>query len=221
MLSPMTMPGHDSLVVAIACAMLAAGSIADAQTVWAGAAAQADVQRFPQDLVPNRLDGVAGGWSAFAGATPARHLAVEVEWTADTIRDARAVALNLEGRLVTIQSTLAHRTRIVSGLTGFAHTAGARTRISYLAGAAWLKVERTFTTDAAEFVLAFPSDRGAPAASTTGDRSVTPVVGIDALVRLSRHVSAFGGARAHAVPVEPEEMSGWSVRIMAGGAWVF
>jgi hypothetical protein len=201
--------------------LVVASSTAAAQAVWAGAAAQIDAQRFPQDVVPNRLDGSAGGWNLFGGGEPWRHIAVDLEWTADRIHDSQSLSLTIDGRPVTIQSTLSHRTRIVPILCGFTHALGTRWRISYLGGAGWMKVERTFTTDAPGTVLRVPSDLPGPTTTLTVDRSVVPVAGIDAMVRLWRHVSGFGGARVHPLAIEPADMSGVSIRFMAGGAWVF
>jgi hypothetical protein len=200
--------------------MLAAASTAGAQTVWAGAAGQFDVQRFPTDVVPNRLDGSAGGWTALAGTRVWRQVGVQGEWAADTITDVQTLTLELGGRSAAIQSTLVHRTRTVSALAAYLHPLGSRVHLAYLGGAAWISISRTFTTDAAGIVLTTPSDTGATNTSTTDDRSVTPAAGVDATVKLWRHLSVFGGVRIHALPLS-DDTSGWSVRIIAGGRCVF
>jgi len=200
--------------------MLLVASTAAAQTVWAGAAGQFDVQRFPTDVVPNRLDGSSGGWTALLGKRVWRQVAFQAEWTADTIADAQTLTVVLNGQPAAIQSTLTHRTGTFSTLALYRHGLGSRLRIAYLGGAAWVSIKRTFQTNAAGVVLTAPSDTGATNSATTDDRAVTAVAGVDAIVRPWRRVALFGGVRVHPLPL-PADASGWSVRTIAGAMCVF
>lgn len=207
--------------VAAAVLALAVGVTgACAQPVALGGAALFDTQRFPEADTPNRLDGAAVGWMALASVQPWPHLVVDAEWSESTITDEQSLGLDIEGRDVTITSSLAHRTRAGGVLAGFAHRPGGRVRLAYLVGVSWTGVERRFTTNAPSVVLVPPSAPAAPRTSVTAQRFTSLVGGVDALVRLGRRVHAVVGARAQALPLDAD-LSGRRLAVLAGAAWVF
>lgn len=198
-----------------------AAPVVHAQTLVVGGAVQRDVQRFSEDVVPNRLDGAASGWTALAAIFPIRHVAVALEWSdAGTIRDVRATALDIDGRAVTITSTFAHQTRALLALAGYTHGVSSRGRLSYLVGAAVTRVRRTFNSDAPAAVLVRPSDRSVSASSAVSDRFTTIAGGVDAFVRIAGDVHLVAGTRAEKLALSPD-LSGWSVRTMVGAGWAF
>ena len=206
--------------VVLGFALLVWPPVAGAQQLWLNAAVQRDTQRFEEDVVPNRLDGAALGWTIALSILAVRHALVSVEWSeAGTIDDVRTATLDANGRTVTITSALTHRTRALSILGGYSHGAGARVRLAYLGGVALTRVRRQFTSTAADALLNPPSDRTA-SAPPIDDRFATLAGGADALVRISGHVHALAGARIQRLELAPD-LGGWSVRAVFGGGWTF
>jgi hypothetical protein len=198
-----------------------AGVPAAAQPV-AGAAVIADLHRFSGDPDLNRLNGSAGGWLLSGGVQPARHFVLQIEGSSSgTIADVDTVTADLDGRSITVTSTLSHRLRTIAALAGYAHAVTPRLRIVYLTGAAFSHVERTFTTDAPALILVYPSNPD-PAAGTVRmtDDFVGFAAGADLLVRLRGALAALAGIRAQSLRLETD-LSGISVRPFAGIAWVF
>lgn len=207
------------LAVVTALTLLAPTTVL-AQTAWVDAAVQRDVQRFDQTLVPARLDGASIGWRT-GGFVGLGHLVLGGEWSdPGSIQDVRTTTVDLETSTVTVRSTFSHRTRSFSVLGGLTHRWSSHLRFSYVAGMAFTRVSREFSSTAASFVLVPPSRPTGPLTTVTRDRFRAAVAGVDVLVRLRGHVHATGGLRVQALP-HLTDTTGWSVRTSAGGAWVF
>ena len=197
-----------------------AAAPASAQRLWIGGAIQRDVQRFTEDVVPNRLDGSAIGWSLNAETLVRRRVALAAEWfEAGVIEDLQTTTLDVNGRTVAITSTFRHRTRGLAALGGFGHDLTTRVRLAYLVGVAFTDVRREFTSDAAGAVLVPPSD---PTASSPAvvDRFPALTGGVDALVRVTKGAHLGAGVRAQQMSLEPD-LSGWSIRTFIGAGWTF
>ena len=208
------------ILVIAGLAVLTLPTPAIAQRVIASGAVQRDVQRFPQDVVPNGLDGTSMGLTFAALARVWRGVVLAAEWSdAGTIEDVRQLTLDVNGRTAMVTSTLAHRTRAWLMLAGFGHDVTRRVRLAWLAGAAFADVRREFRTDAAGLVLVSPSDTGLTAPPIV-DRFRTLTGGVNVHVQLSEHVHAVSGFRAQPIRVSPD-LDGWSARIFAGAGWVF
>ena len=203
-----------SLAMAVA---ISAAAPASAQTIWIGAGVQQDVQRFAEDVVPNRLDGSATGWRIGGDVLVRRHLVVAAEWSdGGTIEDAQTFTLDVNGRATTIASTFTHHTQSFSALAGYGHELTARVRMAYLVGVAVTEVGRDFTSDAAASVLVSPSTAGT--AMPVEDRFSAVTGGVDVLARLTRHLHLVAGVRAQPLRLDPD-LRGWSVRTFIGAAW--
>jgi hypothetical protein len=191
-----------------------------AQRVVVGGALQRDMQRFPRDGVPNRLDGATVGWTLEVVARPWRRLVVVAERSdAGTIEDVNVLMLDVNGRPATITSTLAHHTRAWLTLAGFGHGLTRRVRVAWLAGAAFTNVRRQFRSDAADVVLVSPSDPGGTAPPIV-DRFITLAGGVDVHVRIGERLQVVSGFRAQPIRLSPD-LDGWSARIFAGAGWGF
>jgi hypothetical protein len=209
-----------STLIALALVSLATRP-AVAQTVVVSGAVQRDVQRFPESDVPNRLDGAATGWSVGATVRMLTHLVVAAEWSgAGTIDHVRTTPLDVDGRTIAISSTFRHATTSVTALAGFRHSLSSRVGLAYLGGVAFTHVRREFLTNAPGLVLVTPSDRTTPGRSDRIDRFPALTGGVDAVVRISRRVYAVTGVRAQEIRLLPD-ISGWSVRLLAGAGWAF
>ncbi len=184
------------------------------------AAVQRDIQRFPDDVVPNRLDGAAIGWSVGASARVPRHLALAVEWTdAGAIADTRTVTLEVNGRTVAIMSTFRHRTRVLAALAGYHRTVASRVGVAFLIGVAFSHVRREFTSTAAGSVLVPPSTLATPDTSLV-DRFRAVTGGVDAHVRVAGRVHVVTGVRAQRLALQPD-LNGWGARTFVGAGWAF
>jgi hypothetical protein len=193
---------------------------ASAQRLWIGGAVQRDVQRFTEDVVPNRLNGSAIGWSLNAETLVRRRVALAAEWfEAGVIEDLQTTTLDVNGRTVAISSTFRHRTRALAALGGFGHELTTRVRLAYLVGVAFTHVRREFTSDAAGMVLVAPSDPTA-AGPAVVDRFPALTGGVDALVRLAKGAHLAAGVRAQHMALDPD-LTGWSVRTFIGAGWMF
>ena len=191
-----------------------------AQTLWVGGAVAIDVQRFPQDATPNRLDGESLGWTALGGMTLWKRIAVAAEWVdAGTIDDVRQTSLDVNGRRVSITSTFQHRTRGIAILSGYQHALG-RAQFAYLLGVHMTDIERRFVSDAASIVLILPSQTTPSTAVVLSDRSVSMVGAVNVLIRTSDHLALVSGVRIHRLPLETD-FSGLSVRTVIGATWRF
>jgi hypothetical protein len=209
-----------SLVIALALVTIATPP-ANAQTVWIGGAVQRDVQRFPQDVAPNRLDGSATGWMAGADVRVWSHLALAIQWSdAGTIEDSRTITVDFGGRTIAITSSFRHHTRAFNALAGYGHMVSSRVQVAYLLGVAVTNVRREFASNAPGLVLVPPSDRTAFASAAVVDRFQRMIGGVDALLRINRRVHAVTGVRAQKLKLMPDA-SGWSVRTLVGVGWVF
>lgn len=198
--------------------MVGVAQPAAAQALWFGGGVQWDVQRFPEEVVPTRLDGAAVGWRLGAGATLWRHLEVASEWShAGVIEDRRTTTLDVNGRAVTIASTFRHGTRSFAALGGVGHGLTSRARVTYLAGLAFTRVQREFASNAAGSVLVSPSDTTASSPPLV-DRFRALIVGVDAHVRVSAGVLVVAGLRAQPIHLDPE-LAGRSVRTFVGVGW--
>jgi hypothetical protein len=214
------MMARPSLVITLALVTIVVRP-ATAQNIRFGGAVQRDVQRFPEDLVPNRLDGAATGWIVHADAQVWKHLILAVEWSdAGTIEDLRTITLEFAGRPIAITSSFKHRTRALNTLAGYSHTVSSRLRLAYLVGIAFTNLRREFASDAPGLVLVLPSDRTTFASTMVNDRFRKMTGGVDALVRIKGPLHAMTGVRAQRLTLLPDS-SGWSVRIIAGAGWVF
>ncbi len=209
-----------SRLIALALLSLATRP-AVAQTVVVSGAGQYDVQRFPEDEVPNRLDGEAMGWSVGATVRMLTHLVLAAEWSdAGTIDDVRTTPLNVDGRTISISSTFRHDTTTLSTLAGFRHTLSSRVGMTYLGGVAFTRVRREFLSNAPGLVLVTPSDLATSGGSERADRFQALTGGVDAMVRITRRVYAVTGVRAQKVRLLPD-ISGWSFRTLVGAGWAF
>jgi hypothetical protein len=201
-------------------AVLGLAPAASADWLWIDAALQRELQRFPEDVIPNRLDGAARGWSIGGHASVVRRLAVTVEWSdGGRIEDRRSLTLDANGRTVTIASALVHSTRALVVLGGFAHTPLSRLRLAYLAGVARTEVRREFSSTASDLILVTPSNTTAPAQAVI-DRFAALAAGVDARVRIARRVHALAAVRVQSLDLGADQR-GWSLRTMAGGGWTF
>jgi hypothetical protein len=199
---------------------------ASAQDVWIGGGVQYDVHRFAaadEDLadVPLRLDGESVGWTALAAFRAWNHLAISLEWAAARpIEDVRTLSLDVNGRPVTVTSTLAHTTRVFQALSGYTHGAGAHVRLSYLGGVAWTRVRREFTSNAADLVLVTPSNVRDPSTAIVVDDFLTWAGGADVRILVTPRLHVIGGLRAQPLRLTPD-LSGWSVRTIVGAGLSF
>jgi hypothetical protein len=194
---------------------------AAAQTV-AGAAFDADIHRFSGDPDLNRLNGTAAGWLITAGTPLPRHIAFRIEASSSgTIAETETLRVDVDGRTVTVASTLSHRLRTIQALAGYTQELTPRLRIVYLAGAAFSHVERTFSTNAPDLILVYPSNPD-PAGGIVriNDDFVAFAAGADLLIRLRGALAALAGIRGQSLRLEGD-LSGFSVRPFAGLAWVF
>jgi hypothetical protein len=208
-----------SAVIPAAVILLAAAP-ASAQAVWIGGAIQQNVQRFAEDVVPNRLDGSAIGWRVGADMLVWRHFALAAEWSdRGAIEDARTMTLDVNGLTVPITSTFTHRTRSLAALAGYGHELTGRVRVAYLLGVAATDVRRTFTSDAATTVLVSPSTPAASSAPVE-DRFPALTGGVDVRVRTTRALHFAAGLRALSLRLEPD-LRGWSVETFIGAGWAF
>jgi hypothetical protein len=191
---------------------------AAAQNVWVGAAIAHATHRFNETPDADRLDGAAPGLVVAGGVRIWRHLAARIEWSRDgEMTDVESLTLDVAGRTVTIDSTVAQRTRAFTALGGFTHALSSRATIAYLIGAAFTRVDRRFETNAPGLILpAAPSS----ARSIQQDESVALAGGVDALIRLNQALSVMTGLRLQALHLDPE-ISARRVSVFAGLAWVF
>jgi hypothetical protein len=208
-----------ALLIAI-LALLTLPQLALAQRMVVSAGVQRDQQRFPQDVIPSRLDGAAVGVTVAAMARVWRGFTVAAEWSdGGTIADVRQLTFDANGRTMTLSSTLEHRTRAWLALAGFGHRVTSRVRVAWLGGAAFSSVRRQFRSDAAGLVLVSPSDTGGTAPPIV-DRFRTVTGGVSLHVRVTEHLHAVSGFRAQPVRISPD-LDGWSARIFAGAGWAF
>jgi hypothetical protein len=192
-----------------------------AQTVWVSGAVQRDVQRFPEDEAPNRLDGAATGWSVGATLRMLTHLVLAAEWSdAGTIDDVRTTPLSVDGRTIAITSTFRHETTTLTTLAGYRHTLFSRVGVAYLGGVAFTRVRREFLSNAPGLVLVSPSDLTTSSRSDLADRFHDLTGGVDAVVRIKGRVYAVTGIRAQKIRLLPD-ISGWSLRTFIGAGWAF
>lgn len=208
-----------STLLLVAGVMLAAAP-SSAQVLWIGGAVQQDVQRFDQDVVPNRLDGSAIGWRVGANMLVRSHFALAAEWSdRGTIEDSRTMTLDVNGVTVPITSTFTHHTRSLAALAGYGHVLTTRVRVAYLLGVAVTDVRRAFTSDAATTVLVSPST---PTASSPAveDRFPALTGGLDVRVRMTRGLHLAAGIRGQSLRLEPD-LRGWSVETFIGAGWAF
>lgn len=208
-------------IAALALAFLAtAAPTASADWLWVSAAVQHDLQRFPEDVVPNRLDGAAVGWTAGVSALVLRHIMVDVEWSdGGRIDDVESITFDANGRTVTVTSSLVHRTRAVLFLGGVGHSITSRVRLGYLAGVARTEIRREFSSTAGALILVPPSNTTAPAQIVV-DRSAALAAGVDARVRIAGRVHAVAGVRVQRLDLG-QDQRGWSLRTVGGAGWTF
>jgi hypothetical protein len=219
--------GRRGAVAGLICiAALLAARPGSAQAIGGGGL-QRDVQRFSGDPGLNRLDGAARGWMVFGGITLRSHLAVRVEGSrGDTIDNEQVFTLDVDGRSTTIRSSLDHRSRSLATLGGYAQPISSRVSLIFLAGASFTHVERTFTTNAPDQILVpVPGQtvvtQAAPVNATKLDDDFTAFIsGVEAVVSITRHLGIVAGVRAQPLDLDVD-LSGWSVRPFAGGAWIF
>jgi hypothetical protein len=209
------------LLILVGLGLVCLSSPASAQRLVVSGAVQRDAQRFTEDVVPNRLDGSAIGWTVGASTRVWRHLALAAEWSdAGAIVDTRALTLDVNGRTVTITSTLRHRTRAWSALAGYAHGVTRRVQVAYLAGATFTRVRREFRSDAGGLVLVSPSNPGGAVAPPIVDRFRSVTGGVDVSVQVTRRVLVVSGVRIQELHLAPD-LDGWSARTFAGVGWAF
>jgi hypothetical protein len=200
--------------------VLSLAAPASAQTMSIGAGVQSDLQRFAEDVVPNRLDGSVIGWRIGAEIIVRRHVVVATEWSdAGTIEDVQTLTLDVNGRTSSISSTFTHRTRSLSALAGYGQELTPRVGLAYLIGVAFTDVRRTFTSDAATTVLVPPSTAAAETPDVE-DRFPALTGGMDVHVRMTRHLHLIAGAKALRLRLNPD-VRGWSVRPFIGAGWAF
>ena len=214
------MPRHLYTAVLVLALVMSAGPPAYAQRVLVDVFLQRSVDRFPEDVVANRLDGAATGWGVGASALMHRHIALDVEWSdGGQIDDEQTTTLTLNGRAVTIASSLVHRTRAFVVLGGFTHAISTRVRLAYLAGVAATHVRREFASTAGDLLLVFPSNTP-PRTQTVTDRFAALAAGVDARVRLVNRLHAVAAVRVQQLDLGPDER-GVGVRTLAGAGWTF
>lgn len=193
---------------------------AAAQDVWAGAALEHANHLFADVPETDRLDGAALGVVILGGARVWGHVAARVEfWRDRRMTDTESFTLDVAGRPVTIESTLAQRTRTLTTLGGFTHALSSRARIAYLIGTAFTQMERRFETNAPGLVLGGRAPLPT-AASTQEDDFVTLAGGADATIRLWGALNLITGIRLQNLKLEPD-LSGRRVSVFAGVVWVF
>src|SRR5205085_8330050 len=111
------------------------------------------------------------------------------------ISDAVETSLTLNGRNVTVHSTLEHETRAIALLGGYAFDLSDRVTVHALGGITSTHVIRTFTSDAGSLVLSRPSTLP-PLATETRDSFSSWSLGADLFVRQSRRLHLTAGVRA-------------------------
>jgi hypothetical protein len=207
------------LCSAIAVAVVAVAAPASAQKMWIGAGVHYDMQRFAENLVPDRLDGSAVGWRIGADILVRRHVRLAAEWSdGGTIEDVQALTLDVHGRTTTITSTFRHRTRSLSALAGYGHELTPRIAVAYLIGVAVTDVRRIFSSDAAASVLLLPSAGASMPA--VEDRFPALTGGVTLHMRLREALYLAAGVRTSRLRLEPD-LRGWSVRPFIGAEWAF
>ena len=206
-------------IIGLFVCTLVAGDAA-AQDVWIGAAIDYAAHRFAEAPDTDRLDGAAPAVTILSGARVWQHLAARLEWSRDgRMTDVESITLDVAGRAVTIQSTLAQRSRALTALGGFTHGLSSRVRIAYLIGAAFTHVERSFETNAPGLIL--PGRAPLPSAiSTQEDDFIALAGGIDAIIRVHQAINIATGARFQELELDPE-LSGRRISGFAGLVWVF
>ena len=192
----------------------------EAQSLTVGGAIQQNMQRFDEDLSPNRLDGNSFGGMLMGGARLGP-LVVRGEASRDWgIRDVQSTTLTLNGRATTIHSELTHDMREVAALAGLAGNLG-RVEMSVLGGVSSVWVHRSFSTDAGQFVLIPPSTVPiAPTTTTLVDRFATWTAEVDVAVYVTPRLGVIGGVRGQPILLS-EDLSGRNVRPFAGAVWRF
>jgi hypothetical protein len=214
------MPRRLCLLISVAVVMSTATTPASAQKLWIGAGVQYDVQRFAEDIVPNRLDGSAIGWRIGADILVRRHVMLAAEWSdGGTIEDVRTLTLDVNGRTATIASTFTHQTRSLSASAGYGHELTPRVDVAYLIGVAVTDVRRAFASDAAATVLVSPSTSGG-AMPAVEDRFPALTGGVIVHMRLMPHVHLAAGVKALRLRLEPD-LRGWSISPFVGAGWAF
>lgn len=200
-------------------ALVLCASAADAQSLMAGAGLGVSAQRFAGAPPLNRLDGTVPGFMVTAGLERGR-FGARVEASMDgVIRDTSTIDLTVNGRPLSISSSLDHDRRAVAVMGGYAHRLPSRFRLDVLAGISFGTVHRTFRTDAGAKLLTSPS-QVPPAAETTAltSRFTTWIAGADLSVPVAPHVRVVAAVRGE--PVMPEtDLAGYAVRVLAGVMW--
>jgi hypothetical protein len=197
------------------CLMATSG--ASAQTLAIGAGAGTSLQRFSDDPDLDRLNGTSAALLV-SGSVLARSLIAQVEGAFDfSISDEEDTAVTVNGRDLTIRSTLEHDARSIALLGGYVFTPSGRLTIHALAGITSTGVTRTFTTNAGTLVLTAPSTLP-PVTTQTNDRETTWSVGADVWLRQRNGVRVVAGVRAEPLSVPPA-ISGRRVRVLGGLAW--
>jgi hypothetical protein len=195
---------------------------AAAQTIVLRAAAAIDVQRFSNDEPIGLLDGSSAGIVASGGVTFARHLVLSSAFsTGRSITNNEVFAIDVDGRSVSIASSMTHRTTSIDLMGGYTHSAGPGLRIAYLGGVALTRLSRRFTTDAARSLLVFPSN--VAAASTETERStpfVAPAAEVQVFIALRGRLWATTGVRLQTLRLDAP-ITGISVMPSGGLAWLF
>jgi opacity protein-like surface antigen len=205
-----------AIAIAVSLVSLLA-SRADAQTFTIGGALGASAQRFDDDPDLDRLDGTAVG-IVVTGGLEVRSVLLHVEGSLDFgMNDARETPFVLNGRSLTVRSTLEHDTRALALLGGYAFALSDRFTIHALGGVSSTGVNRTFTTNAGILVLTGPSTPP-PVSTDTSDRFTTWSLGADLLLRRRNRVQVIAGFRAEPLQLQ-SEISGHRIRVLGGASW--
>src|SRR5580765_2937845 len=156
-------------IAGLTCVLLLTAVQTSAQ-ILAGVAVDRDVHRFPGDADQNRLEGSATGWILLGGTTLFSHLVLRIEDAhGSDIVNTQTFTVDVDGTVLTIESSFTHRARSTAGLGGFTHQPFSRIRLAYLAGLSSISIRRTFVTNAPPLVLVSPDVSHALEETTTSD----------------------------------------------------
>ena len=178
-----------------------------AQDVWVGAALGAKWRTFPEESVPNRLDGAAFAWSASGGVFLGSHFLVAGEWArARPIDNVQTLSLRHQRTGCRDYLDVSPAGAIdVTARPATSHHVGQRLRLMYLTGVAWTHVRREFQLECsvAGARRAVPADPQLPIELV--DRSPALTGAVDVIVNVTLRVGVVGGVRFHRLTLEPDQ----------------
>jgi hypothetical protein len=182
-------------VLLITCGLCAAATSAFAQTGFVYAGTGIEVRRFSGEESDRVFDATSRQVVLGFGGFLMPHITAAVELDLGTESTAsRSTSITLGGRPTTVTTTYAMRRRTVSALVGVSTSPARRISIAACAGLSFNSVRRETGSDAPPIVLSTPSE---PVVFI--DRTVSPVVGVDAVFQVASHVAIAAMVRGQGI----------------------